>query len=110
MTRTQVAQADARLRMGNVTLDQTTLELSTPSGSFRLANKEYQVMELLMSNPHLLIPTERFLEKIWGYDSDAELNVVWVYISYLRKKLTALHANIEIKAARNAGYTLEETA
>ena len=110
MTRTQVAQADARLRMGNVTLDQTTLELSTPSGSFRLANKEYQVMELLMSNPHLLIPTERFLEKIWGYDSDAELNVVWVYISYLRKKLTALHANIEIKAARNAGYTLEENA
>lgn len=110
MTRTQVAQADARLRMGNVTLDQTTLELSMPSGSFRLANKEYQVMELLMNNPHLLIPTERFLEKIWGYDSDAELNVVWVYISYLRKKLTALHANIEIKAARNAGYTLEETA
>ena len=110
MTRTQVAQADARLRMGNVTLDQTTLELSTPSGSFRLANKEYQMMELLMSNPHLLIPTERFLEKIWGYDSDAEFNVVWVYISYLRKKLTALHANIEIKAARNAGYTLEETA
>ena len=110
MTRTQVAQADARLRMGNVTLDQATLELSTPSGSFRLANKEYQVMELLMSNPHRLIPTERFLEKIWGYDSDAELNVVWVYISYLRKKLTALHANIEIKAARNAGYTLEENA
>lgn len=108
MTRTQVAQADARLRMGNVTLDQATLELSTPSGSFRLANKEYQVMELLMSNPHRLIPTERFLEKIWGYDSDAELNVVWVYISYLRKKLTALHANIEIKAARSAGYTLEE--
>ena len=108
MTRTQVAQADARLRMGNVTLDQATLELSTPSGSFRLANKEYQVMELLMSNPHRLIPTERFLEKIWGYDSDAELNVVWVYISYLRKKLAALHANIEIKAARNAGYTLEE--
>lgn len=110
MTRTQVAQADARLRMGNVTLDQATLELSTPSGSFRLANKEYQVMELLMSNPHRLIPTERFLEKIWGYDSDAELNVVWVYISYLRKKLTALHANIEIKDARNAGYTLEENA
>ncbi|WP_367924864.1 response regulator transcription factor [uncultured Ruthenibacterium sp.] len=108
MTRTQVAQPDARLRMGNVTLDQATLELSTPSGSFRLANKEYQVMELLMSNPHRLIPTERFLEKIWGYDSDAEMNVVWVYISYLRKKLTALHANIEIKAARNAGYTLEE--
>lgn len=108
MTRTQVAQADTRLRLGNVTLDQATLELSTPSGSFRLANKEYQVLELLMSNPHRLIPTERFLEKIWGYDSEAELNVVWVYISYLRKKLAALHATVQIKATRNAGYTLEE--
>ena len=53
--------------------------------------------------------TERFFEKIWGYDSDAELNVVWVYISYLRKKLSALNANIQIKVTRNAGYSLEET-
>ena len=66
------------------------------------------MMEMLMSNPHNLIPTERFMEKIWGYDSEAELNVVWVYISYLRKKLLALHANIQIKATRNAGYSLEE--
>ena len=48
------------------------------------------------------------MERIWGYDSESEINVVWVYISYLRKKLTALHANIQIKAARNAGYSLEE--
>jgi DNA-binding response OmpR family regulator len=48
------------------------------------------------------------MEKIWGYDSEAEINVVWVYISYLRKKLAALHANIQIKAVRNAGYSLEE--
>ena len=108
MTRTQTAQTDSRLQMGNVTLDCATFELSTPAGSFRLANKEFQVLELLMRNPHSLIASERLLEKIWGYDSEAEINVVWVYISYLRKKLSALHANIQIKATRNAGYSLEE--
>ena len=107
MTRTQSAQTDSRMSFGNITLDQTTYELSSPSGSFRLANKEYQMMELLLRNPRQLIPSERFLEKIWGYDSDVELNVVWVYISYLRKKLTALQADIQIKATRNAGYSLE---
>lgn len=108
MTRCQTAQADSQLRFGNITLDRASFELSSPGGSFRLANKEFQMMELLMSNPRHLLPTERFLEKIWGYDSDVEINVVWVYISYLRKKLTALHADIQIKAMRNAGYSLEE--
>lgn len=56
-----------------------------------------------------MIPTERFLEKIWGYDSAVEANVVWVYISYPRKKLAALHGDIQIKATRNTGYSLEET-
>ena len=108
MTRTQSAQTVSRMSFGNITLDQTTYELSSPSGSFRLANKEYQMMELLLRNPRQLIPSERFLEKIWGYDSDVELNVVWVYISYLRKKLTALQTDIQIKATRNAGYSLEK--
>ncbi len=108
MTRTQTA-ADTKLRMGNVTLDRSTFELATPTGSFRLANKEYQMMEFFLSNPRHVISSERFMEKIWGYDSDAEINVVWVYISYLRKKLAALHANVEIRASRNAGYSLEET-
>lgn len=110
MTRSQNGgQITSRLTLGNITLDQTTFELSSPAGSFRLANKEYQMMELLLRNPRQLIPTERLLERIWGYDSDVELNVVWVYISYLRKKLAALQANIQIKAKRNAGYSLEET-
>ena len=108
ITRTQAAQTTSKLTFGNVTLDQATFELSTAKGSFRLANKEFQILELMMSNPHQLISSERFLEKIWGYDSDTEINVVWVYISYLRKKLTALHADIQIKATRNAGYSLEE--
>lgn len=108
MTRTQIAQVSSQLTFGNITLDQTSFELSSKSGSFRLANKEFQMIELLLRNPRQLIPTERFLEKIWGYDSDVELNVVWVYISYLRKKLAALHANIQIRATRNTGYSLEE--
>nr|WP_325247723.1 response regulator transcription factor [uncultured Oscillibacter sp.] len=107
MTRSQTGQFTSRLTFGNITLDQATFELSSPAGSFRLANKEFQMMELLMRNPRQLIPTERFLERIWGYDSDVELNVVWVYISYLRKKLAALRADIQIKVTRNAGYSLE---
>ena len=109
MTRSQTGgQVTSRLTFGNITLDQTTFELSSSAGSFRLANREYQMMELLLRNPRQLIPTERFLERIGGYDSDVELNVVWVYISYLRKKLSALQANIQIKATRNVGYSLEE--
>ncbi|MGN0978232.1 MAG: response regulator transcription factor [Faecousia sp.] len=107
MTRTQNTE-DTRLTFGNICLDRATFELSSPTGSFRLANKEFQMMEMLMRDPRRLIPTERFLEKIWGYDCDAEINVVWVYISYLRKKLSALHADIQIKVTRNLGYSLEE--
>lgn len=109
MTRSQAnGQVSSRFAFGNITLDQTTFELSSPAGSFRLANKEYQMMEMLIRNPRQIIPTERFLERIWGYDSDVELNVVWVYISYLRKKLLALKADVQIKVSRNVGYSLEE--
>ncbi len=81
MTRGQSHAMDSVLKAGNLQLNLATFELSSPSGSFRLANKEFQMMELMMANPKNLIPTERFLEKIWGYDSDAELNVVWEYNS-----------------------------
>ena len=107
-TRGGSVRADTSLRFGNITLDLASYELSSPSGSYKLANKEFQMMEMLMNNPKKLMSTETFMEKIWGYDSDSELSVVWVYISYLRKKLTALSANISIKAHRNAGYYLEE--
>lgn len=110
ITRSQSGQITSRLTVGNITLDQATFELSSPAGSFRLANREYQMMELLMRNPHQLISTERFLQRIWGYDSEVEMNVVWVYISYLRKKLAALQATVEIRVTRNAGYSLEERA
>ena len=107
MPRAQTAQPSSTLQVGNLTLDRATFELKSPSGSFRLANKEFQMLETLMASPKTLVSTERFMEKIWGYDSEAEINVVWVYISYLRKKLTALNANVQIKATRNAGYSLE---
>ena len=100
--------ADSRLHFGNISLDRASFTLSSPSGSFRLANKEFQMMEILLSNPRNLVSSERLMEKIWGYETDAEINVVWVYISYLRKKLASLNANVQIKSSRNAGYTLEE--
>ena len=106
MTRTQTSSGNV-ISFGNISLDRSTFELSSAKSSFRLANREFQIMELLMSNPRQLISTDRMLEKIWGYDSDADASVVWVYLSYLRKKLTALDADIQIKATRNAGYSLE---
>ncbi len=89
MTRSQ-NDGDSLLRLGNVTLDRSTFELSSPTGSFRLANKEFQMLELLMCNPRHLISTERFLEKIWGYDAKAEVSVVWVYISFVATAMLAV--------------------
>ncbi|MBU0278668.1 MULTISPECIES: response regulator transcription factor [unclassified Gemella] len=108
MTRRQATFTSNELKFGNVKLNKLTFELSTNKDSYRLSNKEFQIMEMLMRNPWNVIPTENFLEKIWGYDSESEINVVWVNISYLRRKLKSLGANIQIKATRNVGYTLEE--
>lgn len=108
ITRTQTVSSSV-LTFGNLSLNRSTYELSSPSGSFRLANKEFQMMELFMSNPHTILSAERFMERIWGLDSDAEINVVWVYIAYLRKKLAALNANVRIAVSRNVGYSLEES-
>jgi len=108
MTRRRPDITDSVLRCGNLSLDRSTYELAGPSGSFRLANKEYQMMEMLMENPRQRISPERFMEKIWGFDADAELNVVWVYISYLRKKLSAIGADVASKSARHVGYSLGE--
>ncbi len=108
ITRGMTENVSSVLSVGNVTLNRATFELQSPTGSFRLANKEFQMMEMFMMNASHLISSERFMEKIWGYDSEAEINVVWVYISYLRKKLVALNANLQIKVTRNTGYSLEE--
>lgn len=101
-------EGDSILKLGNTVLMRDTFILKTDSGETRLQSKEFQILELLMQNKNKLISTERLMEKIWGFDSEAEINVVWVYISNLRKKLASLDSNVEIKATRNAGYTLEE--
>lgn len=95
------------LTFGNISLDLQSYELKGNGRSIVLPKLEYQVMELLMLNKGIYLSTEDILVKVWGYDTDAELGVVWVYISYLRKRLSELNADIEIKAKRNIGYTLE---
>ncbi len=98
------------LRLGNVTLDRETFMLTGGAGAVRLGNKEYQMLEMLMRSPNRLLSAEQFMERVWGYDTEAEMGVVWVYISYLRKKLAAVGADVEIKAVRGLGYCLEVRA
>lgn len=108
MTRRKSEFTPNLIKVGNISLNKENYELSNEKSSLRLGNKEFQMLEMLMSNPKCLISTEQFMERVWGYDAEAEINVVWVYISYLRKKLVSLNANIKIKAGRGVGYTLEE--
>ena len=96
------------LAAGNTTLDCATFELKCGQSRVRLGNKEFQMLELLIRQKGRLISTEQFMEHIWGYDSDAEINVVWAYISYLRRKLESVGANLRIAARRGQGYLLEE--
>ena len=107
MTRRKRENTGLLLNCGNISLNRSTFEVSSPKATLRLANKEFQMLEMLMSNEGMIISTERFMEKIWGYDAETNQNVVWVYVSYLRKKLAALDANVTIKAVRNRGYALE---
>lgn len=95
------------LRCGNVSLNRQSYELSGNGQTFLLPKLEYQLMELLMLNKGIYLSTEDILTKVWGYDTETELGTVWVYISYLRKRLLALNADVTIAAKRNVGYTLE---
>ena len=96
------------LSLGNMTLDESTYELSTPEGSVRLTNKEFRLMEYLIRNKDALLSTENIMSNIWDYDSDTEINVVWVYISSLRKKMEKIKTDHAIKAVRGVGYQLEK--
>ena len=96
------------LTMGNVSLNRQSYALSCGGEAVVLPKLEYQMMELLMLNRGLFLSTEDLLTKIWGYDTEAEIGVVWVYISYLRKRLAAMGANIELRAKRGVGYRLED--
>lgn len=107
ITRRKENVTDNVLTFGNITLNRTTFELSSENGNYKLTNKEFQMLEMLMSTPSNIISADTFMDKIWGYDTDSDISVVWVYISYLRKKLAKLDADVEIKVTRNVGYSLE---
>ncbi|MCF0228407.1 MAG: response regulator transcription factor [Parasporobacterium sp.] len=93
---------------GNITLDRNTYILSCGDKHVSLGNKVFQMMEMFIRSPHRVISVNEFMEHIWGWDSEAEINVVWVNISYLRKQLKDLEANVQIRVIRGVGYTLEE--
>ncbi|MCD7786442.1 MAG: response regulator transcription factor [Oscillospiraceae bacterium] len=92
---------------GPVILNRSTYELTCQNRSVSLSGKEFQVMEILMENPHIVVTTEQLITKIWGWDTAVDTSVVWVHISNLRKKLAALSAPIRIRFQRGAGYILE---
>lgn len=107
MLRRREKRASDLLCCGSVFLDRQKYELSSGGKHVLLSKLEYQVMELLMRNQGIYLSTEDILIKVWGYETDADVGVVWVYLSYLRKKLTALNADVAIRVKRNIGYTLE---
>lgn len=106
VTRTK-EEVDNKLSFGNTNLNRKTFELEVNSKSVKLTNKEFQMIEILFQNKNAVISAGQLMDKIWSNDLDVDNNVVWVYVSYLRKKLVSLESNVEIKATRNIGYYLE---
>ena len=107
LARRNAGYADTVLSLGNVRLDCYRYELSCKEETVRLNNKEYQLMELFFQHPHFVFSTDHLMDKVWGKDSEADIDVVWTYIGFIRKKLKHIGADIEIKTVRGAGYSLE---
>ncbi len=108
LTRRRGAYTSSILKNGDTCLNCSSYELSFNGSTVRLNNKEFQMMELFMRNPRHVFSTETLMDRIWGLDSEAEIDVVWTYIGFLRKKLKQLDADTEIRTVRGAGYKLEE--
>lgn len=98
---------DNKLEYNGLVLNKNTCAIMYNGNDVKLSLKEYNIMEMLISNPHHILPKERIIEKIWGYESDVEYNNIEVYISFLRKKIAVLSAPVQIKTARGIGYSLE---
>ena len=94
---------------GDLTLNRSTFALSCHEKSVSLSNKSFQMMEMLMLSPGRIISVDEFMQHIWGWDSESEINVVWVNISTLRKQLSSMDSKTAIKVVRGAGYRLEKT-
>ena len=97
------------LRYGDLTLDPTNGILSCGTQTVRLNGREFHVMELFMRSPRQVFSAERIMEKVWGWDAEAEINVVWVNISNLRKRLKTIGSRVQLRANRGLGYALEDT-
>lgn len=108
MTRRKGEFVGDELSFGGTVLFKDTREVSCNGASVKLGGKEYLVLEMLMQNTNQIVPKERIIEKIWGFDSDAEYNAIEVYVSFIRKKLTAIQSGMQIRAVRGVGYSLEE--
>lgn len=93
--------------VGNLVLDSNRYEVRVGNTSAKLTNKEYQLMELFILHPGFVFSTEHLMDKIWGYETDSDIDVVWTHIGYVRKKLRNIGADVEIKTIRGAGYSLE---
>ena len=96
------------MTFANISLDCNTYILSADGQEIRLNNKEFQMLELFIKYPRHVFSSEHLMDKIWGTDSEASIDVVWTYVGFLRKKLKQLQADAEIKTIRGAGYSLEE--
>ena len=96
------------IRFGDLTLDKGTMDLHCREASVRLGNKAFRLMEMLMENPHRVFTVDQLINRVWGWDNETEMNLLWVTISQLRKKLTELGTKAEINAVRGVGYSLEE--
>ena len=96
------------LKTGDLVLDRSSYRLSCGENTVSLNNKSFQVMEMLLVNCGRILSVNRIMEHVWGWDSEAEINVVWVNLSQLRKQLQRLGSSMQIRAVRGAGYTLEE--
>lgn len=97
------------IKFSDIELDKSSMSLSCSGKTVRLNNKAFQLMEMLVEHPGAVLGINQIMERIWGWDSDSEINVVWVNISFLRKKLSELGAHVRIKAVRGVGYSLENT-
>lgn len=109
MLRRGGAYTPAVLTFGDVSLDTGSGLLSCAGQSIRLSGREFQVMELFFRHVRVVLSADRIMERVWGWDSDAEINVVWVHISNLRKKLRAIGSTVTIRANRGLGYVLESS-
>ena len=109
MLRRKVDYQHDIIKYADIELDKSAMTITCGKKSVSLNNKAFQLIEMLVEHPGAVLSIDQIMERIWGWDSDSEINVVWVNISFLRKKLTELGAHAKIKAVRGVGYSLEKT-